>query len=113
MKRNACVSVNLYRFWGWCEVGRSLSGRAARLSGALTDRARFLFCAVRIGEEQLIAVRVFNNHRVIAPPDIQDRRALLLEFGPQRLQQNNIDRNEDAAAPDLFRLLSVEEDFTT
>src|ERR1700756_655853 len=66
---------------------------------------------VRIGEEQLVAVRVFDNHGVVAPPAIPDRCAPVLEFDPERLQRRQVDRDEDAAAPGLFGLLAVEEDF--
>ena len=72
---------------------------------------RSLSRIVRIGKEQFVAIGVFDNHRVITPPAIPDRRSPPLEFGPQRLQQSQVDRDKDAAAPNLFGLLAVEDDF--
>jgi hypothetical protein len=67
--------------------------------------------SLRIREEQFIAVGVFDNHRVITPPAILDRRAPLLEFGSECLQHPYLQRNEHAATPGLFGLLAAEEDF--
>src|ERR1700722_5780913 len=66
---------------------------------------------LRVGEEQLVAVRIFDDHRVITPPAILDRRTAALEFCPERLQRFDVYGDEDAALPVFLGLLAIEEDF--